>query len=65
MEYKPEIDDKQEPDYKSLYIEALAELEDAQRLISATIKPAKLKSAATGIWNGCKHIELSQVAVKI
>ena len=38
---KPGMDDQQEPDYKNLYIEALAGLEDAQRLISATIKQCK------------------------
>lgn len=48
MECKPGMDDKQEPDYKSLYIEALAGLEDAKRLISTTIK--QCKSQVGGDW---------------
>ena len=41
-------DDKEEPDYKSLYIDALTGLEEARRLINETIR--ECKSRVGGDW---------------
>ena len=45
---KPGMDDKQEPDYKSLYIDALYGLERAREMINKTLRDCK--SRVGGDW---------------